>query len=114
MKLHEVLQNLFYRYRNLEEREIDYESVKTILKNDSHAILIDVRSKQEYNENHLDRAINFPLYDLEKECGDICENKNNTIIIYCQSGNRSKRAIKLLEENGYTHLYEIKGGLDAI
>ena len=114
MKLYEKIKNIFHNYRNIEENSIDYENAKTILKNDRNAILIDVRSPQEYKENHLNGSINLPLYDLERNCDKIKYNKEDTLIIYCQSGNRSKRALKILLDQGYTHLYEIKGGLDAI
>ena len=114
MKLYEKIKNIFHNYRNIEENSIDYENAKTILKNDRNAILIDVRSPQEYKENHLNGSINLPLYDLEKNCDKIKYNKQDTLIIYCQSGNRSKRALKILLDQGYTHLYEIKGGLDEI
>ena len=114
MKLYEKIKKIFHNYRNIEENSIDYENAKTILKNDRNAILIDVRSPQEYKENHLNGSINLPLYDLERNCDKIKYNKEDTLIIYCQSGNRSKRALKILLDQGYTHRYEIKGGLDAI
>ena len=41
-------------------------------------------------------------------------NKEDTIIIYCQSGNRSKRAMQILQKEGYTNLYNIAGGMDNI
>ena len=53
MKLYEKIKKIFHNYRNIEENSIDYENAKTILKNDRNAILIDVRSPQEYKENHL-------------------------------------------------------------
>ena len=114
MKLYKKIKKIFHNYRNIEENSIDYENAKTILKNDKNAILIDVRSPQEYKENHLNGSINLPLYDLERNSDKIKYNKEDTLIIYCQSGNRSKRALKILLDQGYTHLYEIKGGLDGI
>lgn len=112
MKTYEMIKKLFRKYRNTEESSIDYENAKTILKNDKKAILVDVRSPQEYKEGHLEGSINYPLYDLERNAEKLLENKENTIIFYCQSGNRSKRAFKLLQEQGYHNLYQIEGGLD--
>jgi len=112
IKLYETLQKIFKRNRNSNENNIDYESAKTILKNDKNAILIDVRSPQEYKEGHLDGSINIALYDLEKESEKLIKNKQNTIILYCQSGNRSNKALEILKEQGCTSLYQIEGGLD--
>lgn len=114
IKLYEILEKIFQKGKNREEENIDYENVKTILKNDKQAILIDVRSPQEYKEGHLEGSINFPLYDLERKYNSKLQNKNNTIILYCQSGSRSKRALKILKEQGYTSVYQIEGGLDNI
>lgn len=112
IKVYETLQKIFRRYRNSDESNIDYESVKTILKNDKNAILIDVRSPQEYKEGHLDGSINFPLYDLERNSEKILKNKENTIILYCQSGSRSNKALEILKEQGCKSIYQIEGGLD--
>ncbi len=112
MKIYESIKHFFRKYRNSEENNIDYENAKTILKNDKQAILVDVRSPQEYKEGHLDGSMNYPLYDLERNAEKLLKSKENTIIIYCQSGSRSQRALKLLQEQGYTNLYQIEGGLD--
>ncbi len=112
IKVYETLQKIFRKYRNSEENSIDYEAAKTILKNDKDAMLIDVRSPQEYKEGHLDGSINFPLYDLERNSEQILNKKDNTIILYCQSGSRSKKALEILKEQGCKSLFQIEGGLD--
>lgn len=114
MKIHDILQKIFRKNRNTEEYNIDYQNIKTILKNDKEAILIDVRSPQEYKEGHLEGSINIPLYILERNEKEIENKKNNTIILYCQSGNRSKKAMEILKQNGYNSLYQLEGGLDNI
>lgn len=114
IKVYETLQKIFRRYRGEEENSIDYESAKIILKNDKQAMLVDVRSPQEYKEGHLEGSINVPLYDLERNCDELVKQKENTIILYCQSGNRSKKALKILQEQSCSNLYQIDGGLDNI
>ena len=113
MKIYETIQSIFNRYRQI-NNNIDYEEAKMILKNDKEAILLDVRSPQEYRENHLSCSINVPLYNIESNCNEMLPNKEDTIIIYCQSGNRSKRAMQILQKDGYTNLYNIAGGMDNI
>ncbi|MBQ2917182.1 MAG: rhodanese-like domain-containing protein [Clostridia bacterium] len=58
--------------------------------------------------------MNIPLYELE-QCSDCkLKDKGKTIIVYCQSGIRSKKAINILKKNGFKNLYHLKGGLDEI
>lgn len=83
-----------------------------ILKNDENCILLDVRSPQEYKEGHLEGSINIPLYNLANDIDVTVKNKNFPIIVYCQTGNRSKNAVKILSKKGYKELYNIAGGID--
>lgn len=114
IKIYETLKNIFRKCRNNKENSIDYQNAKMILKNDKNCILLDVRSPQEYKEGHLDGSINIPLYDIEKDVSKIIPKKENTVIVYCQSGGRSKKALEILKKEGYTNLYNIEGGLDGI
>lgn len=68
-----------------------------ILKDDNY-IIVDVRTKEEYNEGHIVEAINIPYDVIEKSS---MLDKDKTIIIYCRSGNRSKIAYDKLKSLGY-------------
>ncbi len=74
---------------------------------DGGAILIDVRTVDEYNTGHITNAVNIPLDQIET----VGYDKNSTIIVYCQSGIRSKEAVEKLANLGYTSLYNLDGGL---
>ena len=107
------LYKLFKRYRNSEN--INIEELKNLIKINKEVILIDVRSPQEYKEGHLGLSINIPLYDLERDIDNILnKDKTKTIILYCQSGNRSNKALQILKDRNYKNLYQIEGGLDNI
>lgn len=105
-----IFTNRFFRY----EDQISYIEARKMMQEDSLVILLDVRSKQEYNEYHLDGAVCIPTYELTNEISDLTINKEQTIICYCQSGARSRKAINLLRKMGYENLYEIKGGIDNL
>lgn len=68
------------------------------------AMLIDVRSKREYNFGHIKGAINIPLEQLGNNLYRL-KNKDRVIIIYCASGMRSASAKRLLTSLGYTEVY---------
>ena len=96
------------------KNDIDISEVEEIIKTNANTILLDVRSRQEFLEGHLDGAINIPLFDLEKYCLLKLKDKNKIVIVYCQSGIRSKKAIKVLNSRGFKNLYNLKNGLDGI
>ena len=108
--LKKILKTQFFRSGNI----ISYIEAKELLKDNASGILLDVRSKQEYNEYHLNGAICIPTYELQEKVQTIIEDKNSLIIVYCQSGGRSKKAVSMLKKMGYTNLYEIYGGLNSI
>ena len=76
--------------------------------------LIDVRTNDEFNANRLKNAINIDLHDslflkrFEKF------NKQNSILLYCRSGRRSLLGAKILVKNGYTNIYDLKGGVISV
>lgn len=78
------------------------------------AKLIDVRTKQEFIEGHLDGAILIPYYDVSRKIENIIQNKDQTIIVYCQNGGRSIKAYKILNRLGYNNVYNLKGGKEGI
>jgi len=111
-KIIDIINNIYNR--NITTNEIDYEQVKSIIRNNIDTVLVDIRSPQEYKELHLEGAINLPLHDLERNPEKYFPNKEENIILYCQSGIRSKSGVEFLIKKGYKNVYDIKGGLDNI
>lgn len=95
-----------------QEYDISFDSLQQMIKDG--AILVDVRSIQEYNEGHLKGAIHLADYEIPPKHGNILLNKNAIIIVYCQNGGRSKKAYKKLKKLGYQNVYNLCGGLDNI
>ena len=76
--------------------------------------LIDVRGRREFMENHLNGAMNIPLSEVKQNIENYVKDKNSKVLIYCQSGIRSKKAAEIMEDMGYTQVYNLKGGLENI
>lgn len=93
-------------------KEITYEEL--LKKVREGAVLIDVRTKQEFLENHLERAILIPYYEIARKIENIIPDKERNIILYCQNGGRSMRAYEILKKLGYSNLYNLKGGIEQI
>ena len=94
-----------------EEKKATVQSVtceeKTKLVSEENAILIDVRSASEYNLNHLDGAINIDNQVIGDTIESQVPEKDKKIIVYCQSGTRSKAAADTLIQKGYTNVYDL-------
>ena len=77
-------------------------------------ILIDVRSRQEYQEEHLPGAINIPEYEIIRRIEKEIPKKNQLVVTYCQSGGRSRNVWRIMKRMGYTNVYNLYGGLDMM
>lgn len=98
--------------RNLQNRDISIEELKN--KVAQGAILIDVRSNQEYRERHLQGAINIPDFEITNRVQREIPKKNQLIVLYCQYGGRSRNTLTIMKKMGYTNLYNLYGGLDML
>ena len=96
--------------RDMEQYEITMDQL--LQKQLNGAEIIDVRSSQEYNEGHLDGAINIPYYEINSNIHRILTNKDKEIVIYCSAGIRGKRAYKTLTKLKYKNVYNLYGGLE--
>ena len=61
--------------------------------------------------NKIPNAINIPVEELEWELEDLKENKDRPILVYCKAGHKSALACQMLEEEGFTKLYNLGQGL---
>ena len=75
------------------------------------AVLLDVRTPQEYREGHIPGSKNVPLQAIDI-VADLVENKDTKLYVYCYSGARSRQAASLLQHMGYPNVTNI-GGIAA-
>ena len=98
--------------RNMQNGDIGIDELKN--KVSQGAILIDVRSNQEYREGHINGAINIPEFEIKNKILKEIPKKNQLIVLYCQYGRRSRNAMQIMNKMGYTNLYNLYGGLDML
>lgn len=99
-------------FRNIDTYEINFNELLQMQKNG--AFIIDVRSPQEYKEAQISGAINIPYYDINKKIRKIIPNLNSQIVVYCQYGQRSKKAFRMLKNLEYKNVYTLNDGIDNI
>ena len=98
----------FCRY--MENYEITMQELKE--KQSNGAIVVDVRSSQEYDEGHVVDAINIPDYEINKNIEEILTDKNQEIVLYCSMGGRGRKAYRKLSYLGYKNVYNLYCGID--
>lgn len=79
---------------------------------DRGALLVDVRTPEEFAAGHVEGAINVPHLDVESRLAEFGEDKDREIVLYCRSGNRSGLAQASLEKLGYSRVFNA-GGYEA-
>ena len=77
--------------------------------NNGDVIILDVRTEEEYNSGHIENSILITVDDIESKAEELLVNKDEKILVYCRSGNRSKKAADLLVKMGYTNVYDFGG-----
>ena len=98
-----------YEHMFRERRPLIDEGLKEYRK-DGHAMLLDVREEDEYEEGHVPGSLNLPLSRIT-EAGKVLSDKDAKLYVYCRSGARSAKACMVLTEMGY-HAVNIGGILD--
>jgi adenylyltransferase/sulfurtransferase len=73
--------------------------------------LIDVREPFEYEIARIDGAKLIPLGEIAERADEL--HREQTIVIHCHSGGRSAEAVRLLQQRGFTSVYNLEGGIDA-
>lgn len=77
----------------------------------SAAVLLDVRTPNEFNSGHLPKAINANVMGTELTTRAAKLDKSKPLFVYCQSGGRSARACSMLASMGFTEIYNMSGGI---
>lgn len=88
---------------------ISQSEAKEMMDNTKDYAIVDVRTKEEYEEGHIKNAINIPNETISDNVSDVLKDKTQVILVYCRSGNRSKQASSKLAKLGYTNIYEFGG-----
>ena len=78
---------------------------------DSDYTLIDVRTQDEFDLGHIDSAINLDFYSDTFQNDILSLPKNETIVLYCRTNNRSSKTANILKENGFKEISVLEGGI---
>ena len=93
-------------------RQISTKEAVDLMDEETDYIILDVRTEEEYKTAHIPGAICIPNETIgSREIGEL-PAKDQLLLVYCRSGNRSKQAAQKLAEQGYTNIVEF-GGINS-
>jgi rhodanese-related sulfurtransferase len=85
----------------------------TRLMNHETAVLLDIRTSAENREGHIINSKHIPTSELPTRISELDKHKQDHIVAYCRSGNRSVAACKILKKNGFENVHNLGGGIMA-
>lgn len=91
--------------------DITVEQAKKLIETKPSLVILDVRTVWEFEDGHIEGAINIPVEELQQRLGEL--NLSDEILVYCRTGNRSRRAVQILADNGFSSVYHMLGGIEA-
>lgn len=89
--------------------QISAQQAKELMDADDSLVILDVRTQQEYDQVHIPGAVLLPLDQVQERAEAVLPRKDQLILVYCRSGNRSKQASELLAAQGYVNVKEFGG-----
>ena len=93
-------------------QQVDAETAKELMDTEDDYAILDARTQAEYDKGHIPGAILIPHDTVATAAEDALPDKDQLILVYCRSGNRSKQASQTLVDLGYTNVVEF-GGINS-
>lgn len=90
--------------------DVSIEEAKEIIESQENLIILDVRTKEEFDAGHIEGAIQIPVEELKNRVSEIEEYKDEPLLVYCRSGNRSSKAVDILVDNDFTNIKHMNQG----
>ena len=98
---------------NTKIKNVSAEEAYTLLNENSEFVILDVRTKEEYDDGHIPGAKLFPVQVLPMKLAELDKYKDKPVLIYCASGGRSPRAVDTLANNSFKNIYHLSRGLSS-
>ena len=97
-------------YKQPHYRVVDAREAAELMQN-LNPLLLDVRTRGEYSNGHIENAMLIPVQELQNRVGELSAYKHSDILIYCATGNRSTVASKILVDNGFKRIMNMRYGI---
>lgn len=92
--------------------KISAKEAKEIIDTERNIIILDVRREDEYQTGHIEDAVCIPNEVISNQAESLLPDKEQEILVYCRSGNRSRQAANKLLDLGFTNVKDFGGIID--
>ena len=96
------------RYKN-----VSAEEANKLISENKDFIILDVRTKEEYDNGHIPGAKLVPVQVLPMKLNELSGYKDKPILVYCASGGRSPRAVETLADDDFQNIYHLSRGISS-
>ena len=98
---------------NSNVKNVSAEEAYKLINEDKEFVILDVRTKEEYDDGHIPGAKLFPVQVLTMKLDELDEYKDKPVLVYCASGGRSPRAVETLVNNDFKKIYHLSRGIGS-
>ena len=81
--------------------------------NRRNAVVIDLRAAADFTNGHLPSARHLQFSELDAKIGQFVKNKSNPVLLVCQTGQQSHKALRIVKDAGYAEVHVLDGGVNA-
>jgi rhodanese-related sulfurtransferase len=83
------------------------------LQSRENTVIVDVNDAEKFKKGHISQAINIPIGGFSDSIGKLKKHQKKTIVVTCDTGTNSRKAVPILQKNEYSDIYVLTGGLAA-
>jgi rhodanese-related sulfurtransferase len=105
---------ILYLFLNQSTNEISIEEACNKIKSGKYDYIVDVRTKYEWNESHLENTISIPIGNLVNELPEKITNKNARILFVCKKGIRASGVVTIAHKLGYNNVQAMIGNYNSL
>ncbi len=92
-----------------EYADVTVAEAKALIEEKPDMVILDVRTPSEFDDGHIEGAINIPVDYLAGRLDEL--SKDDELLVYCRTGNRSARAVGILNDNGFMKIFHMDAGI---
>ena len=89
--------------------DVTVQEARTLIEDKQDLVILDVRTVSEYEDDHIEGAENIPVQELGKRLDEL--SRDDELLVYCRTGNRSAQAVDILRDVGFTKMYHMDAGI---
>jgi len=89
--------------------DVTVQDARSLTEDKPDLVILDVRTASEFEDGHIEGAVNIPVQELSARLDEL--SREDELLVYCRTGNRSAQAVDILQDVGFTKIYHMNAGI---